>query len=266
MNRRVDPALAASSYDPEYLISIILDIGEEMLISGAEVNRVEDTMLRICNAYGFEKINVFSITEFIFLSILSPDGKIVTQSRRVYSYSNNLERLEQLNGLSRYICSQKPDITALTAKMDSLKQEEFSYRPVICAVCYMIGCGGFAVFFGGTFRDVLVIAFIALGMYFMGKTSRVQFMNRIAYTVISCALAGTAAVLLTAIGIGQNLDMIMIGNIMLMIPGMALTNSIRDMLCGDIVAGLLRLIESLLVALAIAVGFSIPLLVLGGLL
>ena len=56
----------------------------------------------------------------------------------------------------------------------------------------------------------------------------------------------------------------MIGNIMLLIPGMALTNSIRDLLCGDIVAGLLRLVESLLIALAIAAGYSIPLILLGG--
>ena len=57
----------------------------------------------------------------------------------------------------------------------------------------------------------------------------------------------------------------MIGNIVLLIPGMALANSIRDLLCGDIVAGLLRLVESLLVALAIAAGYSLPLFLLGGL-
>ena len=53
------------------------------------------------------------------------------------------------------------------------------------------------------------------------------------------------------------MDMISIGNIMLLIPGIALTNSLRDMFSGNTLAGLMRFIEALLLAMTIAFGFAL---------
>ncbi|MEG0806639.1 MAG: threonine/serine exporter family protein [Lachnospiraceae bacterium] len=264
MEHRIDPKEARSQHDPEYLLSLTLDIAEEMLMSGAEINRVEDTLLRICKAYEFKKVNVFSITEFIFVSLLAPNGKIITQTRRVYSYNNNLSHLEQLNKLSRYICTEKPGVSAILDRIELLSQEEPVTPAWVRCLCFMIGGGAFACFFGGNFLDCIASSLVAIFMYFFGQFSKMQEMNRIAHTVVCSAIAGTLGLFLYTIGIGSNLDKIMIGNIMLLIPGMVFTNSIRDMLCGNIISGLLRLIESLLVAIAIAVGFSIPLLLIGG--
>ena len=58
----------------------------------------------------------------------------------------------------------------------------------------------------------------------------------------------------------------MIGGTMLLSPGIAMTNAIRDMLIGDIASGLLRLVNSILVAAAIACGFAFTIIVLGGVL
>jgi len=100
----------------------------------------------------------------------------------------------------------------------------------------------------------------------MGRISRVQNLNKIFYTALSALLGGLAAIIFGYIGIGQHVDKIMIGDIMLLIPGMALTTSIRDMLCGDLMAGLFRALESIMVAGAIALGYAIPIYLLGGML
>ena len=52
-------------------------------------------------------------------------------------------------------------------------------------------------------------------------------------------------------------DKVMIGDIMLLIPGLALTNAVKDMFVGDTITGSLRLVESLLWAAAIACGFAL---------
>ena len=59
-------------------------------------------------------------------------------------------------------------------------------------------------------------------------------------------------------------DKIMIGNIMLVIPGIQLTTSLRDMINGDIISGLLNMSEALLKAISVAMGFVIVLLIGGG--
>ena len=87
-----------------------LDVGEAMLCIGAEISRVEDTILRICHSYGGGVIDVFTILSLIILSWHTTDDQNFTQTRRIYSYSTDLGKLEELNALSRYICANKPSV------------------------------------------------------------------------------------------------------------------------------------------------------------
>ena len=75
--------------------------------------------------------------------------------------------------------------------------------------------------------------------------------------------AGFAAITFVHFGFGHDANMIMIGDIMLLIPGLMLVNSVREMLCGDIMSGLLRLLESIVLALSIACGFAVAIMTLG---
>jgi len=52
----------------------------------------------------------------------------------------------------------------------------------------------------------------------------------------------------------------MIGDIMLLIPGIALTNALRDLFVGDTISGILRLLEAVLQAGIIACGFALAIL------
>ena len=59
------------------------------------------------------------------------------------------------------------------------------------------------------------------------------------------------------LGIITSVDNVIIGNIMTLIPGLGLTNALRDLFTGDSIAGLLRTIEAVLIALAIAAGYFV---------
>ena len=84
----------------------LLDIGETLLASGAEINRVEDTITRLSSAYGAEEINIFVITSDIVLTVLFRDGVELTQTRRIHrAASSDFAKLEQLNALSRACCT-----------------------------------------------------------------------------------------------------------------------------------------------------------------
>ena len=90
--------------------------------------------------------------------------------------------------------------------------------------------------------------------------------NRVVYSLALSVVSGVLCILAVYAGIGQNADKVMIGSIMLLVPGINLMNSLRDMMCGDIITGILRLAEALMVAVAIAAGFGIAIMMLGGLL
>ena len=81
-------------------------------------------------------------------------------------------------------------------------------------------------------------------------------MDNIMTSLFLCG-AGFAVVLLVKAGIGDQPDKIMIGNIMLVIPGRQLTNSLRDMINGDTISGLLNMSEALMRAVFVAMGFAL---------
>ena len=252
-------------FDYDRILQGILDIGEEMVCCGAEVSRVEDSILRMCESYGAERIYVFIITSNIQVTMEAPDGRILTHIRRLIRYDTNFDRLDYLNNLSRYICANKPDVCELRQKFD-----EVLARPKQSVWLHFIGCmlgaGAFAVFFGGSVKDGLASSLMAIVMVLFELFYAKQEKNQIVYHFVASVVAGICAHVFVALGIGDHVEMLMIGGIMLLIPGIALTNAVRDMLTGDIASGLLRLCNSLLIAAAIACGFALTIILLGGVL
>ena len=240
-------------------LSIALDIGESMLRSGADVRRVEDTVTRILHAYGYETAEVFSIVFLILATVGHGEGRR-TECRRVSSYSTNLSRLEALNDLSRRICRQTPPPEVVAQEIAAIHAPPARRVRTLVAASYLLGAGAFCIFFGGSLPDALVAAGIAL---FLGLADRFllpRFPNRFVYTLLTAALMGLAAAGLGRLFPALHADKIMIGDIMLQIPGLLLINGLREMLLGDTITGLLRIVDALLTALAIAAGFACALL------
>ena len=52
----------------------------------------------------------------------------------------------------------------------------------------------------------------------------------------------------------DHIDKMVIGAIMNLVPGVAITNSMRDIIAGDLLAGQAKLVEALFIATAIALG------------
>ncbi len=246
----------------EKVLSLALDIGKGMVQCGAEINRVEETVLRICYAYNIKKTEVFSVISMVYATVISEDGKTHTQMRRIYSNATNFRRLENLNALSRKICAQTPDIDKAKSELEDILCDKRAFDVFVC-IGYIVAAMSFTVFFGGSLLDAAASAPIALILYLMNVYIKARGANRLFFTAVSSALIGFLAEFFVKIGFGNNADMIMIGDVMLIIPGLMLINSVREMLCGDVMSGLLRLMESVIIAMAIACGFAVAILAAG---
>ena len=126
----------------ELFLEDALEIGRRLVETGAEVKRVEDTVRRICIAYGFTDCEIYAVTSLIVATIRDKDGNHYTQSVRVQSYGTDLGRLEELNAFSRRICAQVPDVEDLTRQIRQYKKGK--PKPVIKCLGYMLAAGGFS--------------------------------------------------------------------------------------------------------------------------
>ncbi len=249
--------------DYDLLLQTILDIGEEMVVAGAEVNRVEDSIERMCMAYGCDRVNAFIIVSNMQVTVQTPEGKIITQIRYVIRHDVNFDRLDYLNDLSRYVTGNTPDVEEMKRKL-----EEVMNRPKQSPLLGMFGAicaaSGFTVFFGGTVLDAVAAGIMAVLIVLSRDAIATQERNQLVLHFIVSLIAGIVAIILVRMEIGTHPELIMMGGIMLLIPGIAMTNAVRDMLTGDTASGLLRLANALLAAAAIACGFALSIVVLGG--
>ena len=224
----------------------LLDMGQMLLLCGAEINRVEDTMTRLGRAYGAKKVDIFAITSDIVLTILFEDGVELTQTRRIRKSSSfDFVKLEQLNALSRKICAEPVSAAEFRAELKKIDQE----KPK-AATLYL------TLFFGGTWYDSLLAALVGAMICFLQQRVQHVFRNAAFFQVLVGFLAGSVIWALGRVAPVFHVNEISIGVIMLVIPGAALTNAVRDMLVGHTISGLLRIVESLLLALMLAIGFG----------
>ncbi len=248
--------------DTEKLLTVIMNLGKEMLMCGAEVNRVEDTISRLCKAYGLENSEIFSITSLIIVTVKNAEGKNFVQSRRIASYVFNFYRLEELNALSRTVCQSTPSAEDFQVMLDEIiKHSHFS--KLMRLIGFILTSGGFCLLFKGSFIDALCAGAIAVVIFFIERLFTKFAINGMFYNFVSALFAGVSAFHFSSLNFGAHMDKIMIGNIMLLIPGLMLTNAIKDMMNGDTMAGFLRFCEALLTALAIALGFWFAMIVTG---
>ena len=245
----------------EYLVEYTLNIGRQMMECGAEGWRAENTMARICRAYGLEVLDAHVMATQAAVTVKTPEGVHYTSTCMILpdKTGTDLERLELLNAASRHICQEPPAMEDLPLAMKR-PAVRWSWRELLG---YVVAAGAFAVFFGGSVLDGLASGFVGGLIYLMEQVRRVHHQNRIIYTAVACFLSGLLALGCVGVGFGTDLDRIMIGDIMLFIPGLAMVNGVREFFYADILTGIYRLIEAMLIAGAIALGYAVALM-MGG--
>lgn len=232
-----------------------MSIGELLLRSGAEVGRVEDTIRRICMAYGATRVDVFSITSTIITTMFGEGFESCTQSRRVSSMKNDFTKLDRLNQLSRWICETRPDPETIPTHIAKIQNtRNYSFRTQL--LTYGLIAGAFTIFFGGSVMDMFASAVVAMLVKCVEGILQKGPANALLNSLLASSVGGLLANSFVAIGFGAHPDLISIGNIMLLIPGVMFTNSLRDMFSGDLITGLIRFAESLLLAVTVALGFT----------
>lgn len=237
-------------------ISLALDIGMQMLVCGAQVSRVEDSISRICKALGAVETHVFTVTSGIIVTAFDDKGNSATQLRRIHAGSLDLTRLEKLNQLSRDICSNQVTAAQIPFKLRQIDAQV--NRPLwVMALVYALISGSLSIFFGAPWTDGICAActgiILCLLEYFMRKIN----LDHVFTVFLVSLLTGLCNAALVKVGLGVRYDAISIGNIMLLIPGIAMTNAVHDMFVDDMLSGVSRFFRSLVIAFLVAFGFTL---------
>ncbi len=242
--------------DYHQLLDFAVDLGYELSMSGAETFRVEDSITRILKTYGLEP-EVYAIPNCIHVSVTMPDGKSLTEMRRVGFHGNDLDAVERFSGVSRRVCAEKPDNDTARGWLNDACANRREYHGLQVLAGYFISVFAFTIFFGGDLLDALCggISGLAVGLsvMFMDQLQANNFFK----TLLASILLALIPYSLGALGICQRPDMATIGAVMVLVPGLLFTYAMRDIIYGDTNSGVNRIVQVLLVAVAIACGTAV---------
>lgn len=228
--------------------------GEILLSNGAETNRVEDTMRRMLLSCGYHNSEAFVVSTGLFVSVTAEAGE-VSSVKRISRRSYNVDSLIKINDISRAFAEGRITAEASLTQMEELRTAQSSYSyPFIKLFGAGIACGCFAHLFGGSLADSLnafFTGFILQILLFQLQKSRVPDVIRY---ILGGVMISFITLTLMNLGLGHSLDFAVIGALMLMVPGLTMTNAIRDVLEGDYLSGSARLLEAVTAAVCLAAG------------
>ena len=238
------------------VMDLVAMMGEELLKNGAEIARVQDTMGIVGKAFGKEHVDVYAVSNGIFVTMYHKDQSRCTQVKYVPLATPNLGKVAQINQLSREICEGKYTLEeAQKQRREIAGHKGVSMRWLIGA--YALGAASFCYLFGGSVADSIGAApigiLLCLLQYAMGRAK----ISKVMQTIFGSALVTFAGMVFAYIFAGLNMDSMTIGGLVILVPGVPLTTSIRDFFNGDYLSGTIRLIDALLVAVCMAIGVGV---------
>lgn len=239
--------------DKQLITKVCLLAGKVMLQSGAETYRIEDTMWRIAHAFGAENAQVHATPTGLMFAINETEP---TNFVRILERSTDLHKVTEVNSISRSISNGNLTLEEAREGLKKIDQEKLAYPSYVQIIAAALASGCFAIMFQGQWTDFLPavmaggIGFSA--MIYFHYIVKIRFFAEF----LASLIIGLVAFFFVQIEVGLEMDRIIIGAVMPLVPGLLITNAVRDLMAGHLVSGLSKGAESFLTAFAIGAGIA----------
>lgn len=242
------------------VLLLAMKAGQIQLENGAEIFRVEDTIMHICHSYGLHSVDTFVLSNGIFLSCGDEEEPQFAKVLQIPVNNTNLRRVAEVNQLSRRIEEENLSLAEVKQELHRIETAP-GFVPSLQILVAGISGACFGLMFGGNARDFLCSILIGSLYQAYALYLGAPHLGRIVRNILGSALITFLCILCYQFGPGENFDAMIIGGIILMVPGVAFTNAIRDMADSDYIAGSVRMLDAMLgfFCIAMGVGFVIAL-------
>lgn len=240
------------------ITKVCLLAGKLMLQAGAETYRVEDTMIRIAVAFGVANAQ----------SHVTPTGILFSMGEtepanfvRIVERSTDLQKVTLVNSISRNISNNQITIEEASVALKEIENKTHAYPIFLQILAAALASGCFTIMFQGQWVDFIPGVVVGgtgfSAMLYFHRTVEIRFFAEF----LASLLIGLFSYLFIYLQLGLELDKIIIGSVMPMVPGLLITNAVRDLMAGHLVSGLSKSAEAFLTAFAIGAGIAVVFLI-----
>ncbi len=246
----------------DYVLDFCKELGKEMIVSGANIERVDHCIERVCHAYGLHDVTCANLTTRISISAKDEEKTYAHRQTDVPPQAINLERLKKLNNLSFEVVREKPKEETLYDLLHAVKSNDFPWWFVM--IGFIVAMAGLARIFCAGWQEILIVELNTLLLFGLSKLFSKVHINRIITNFISMFLCSMIAMGFHALGF-VNFYIVCITNAFFLIPGIPMVNCARNLLCGNEMNGAIDLLKVLLEVCSIVAGIAAAYAILGSL-
>lgn len=255
--------------DPRQVLETAMEAGHILLENGAEIFRVEETMGRICRYFGVESGDFFVLSNGIFTTGGSTGERPFARVRHIPVRGARLDKVVAVNQLSREIEEGSYSLEMVAGRLEEIRRMP-GKTPHMQVLASGVGSACFCYMFGGSLADAATAFLAGVLLYIYILKVGGLHLSRIVGNIAGGVLVTLICIVCHDLGLGEHLNLMVIGSIIPLVPGVAFTNGIRDIADGDYISGAVRLLDAILVFTSIAIGvgvmFTLYHRVLGGVL
>lgn len=246
--------------DYKLLIDTAALAGTLMLENGAEIYRVEETINYMLKTSGLKTREAFVVSTGIMISLDDPSIDALTVIRRVNKGATNLNVIAQVNDISRKFYKRIISLEEAFSQLRHLEKTQYPWW--LKDICTIFVVASFAGMYGGNGYDMLATAVVGIFLAAWLHIGKKIGLNPLINDLVASVVISVVASVMVHTGIGVHIDRIIIGSIMVLVPGAAITNAIRDTLHGDYASGNANILQAFTEAAMIALGVYVGLLML----
>ena len=238
----------------DYILDFCKELGKEMIVSGANIERVDMTVERICHAYGLHDVTCANLSRRISISAKDEKKNYAHRQTDVPPQNINLERLKKLNNLSFEVTKNKPDVTELYDLLHGIKTNDFPWWVMMLG--FAVAMAGLARIFAAGWAELLIVELNTLILFGLSKLYSKIHINKILTNFVSMFICSSIAMLFYACHFVGNFYIVIITNAFFLIPGIPMINCARNLLCGNEMNGVIELLKVLLEVCSIVAGLA----------
>ena len=246
----------------EYILDFCKELGKQMIASGANIERVNLSIERICHAYGLHDVTCANLSSRISISAKDENKRYAHRQTNVPPQNINLERLKKLNNLAFDVCKDKPQEETLSDLLQGVKSNDFPWW--VMMIGFLVAMMGLARIFCAGWSEILVVELNTLLLFGLSRALTKVHINKIITNFFSMFLCSLIAMGFYAAHFISSFYIVVITNAFFLIPGIPMINCARNILCGNEMNGAIDLLKVLLEVCSIVAGVAAAYAILGG--
>ena len=237
----------------ELVLDFCVELSRRMIMSGANVERVNLAVDRVCSTYELDDVSIFLLPTYVSVSARDRSGYSSVRQASIPAGGINLTRLMSLNRLSYRVKEQHPSPDRLGSLLEKASDTKDYPDPVVLLgqICAM-SC--LCLLFGGGFREILCVAAVTVLAHYLLILLAIPGVDKMLTNALLMWIVTSAVFLLSSAGITDKQPVVIITALMLVIPGIPLTNAVRSMLCGNELSGGMQTVRVTVETMALATG------------